>query len=598
MVDDPRDLTAPEDTVPSAPKRRSKISLTDYIVGNAIGAGGMGEVLLAHDPQIGRDVAIKHMRDPAPSDEAIKRFLREATIQARLDHPAIVPVHEIGYDADGRPYFIMKHLSGVTLAHKLEAGGPIQPLLRALIDVCFAIDLAHARRIVHRDLKPSNIMLGDYGEVYVLDWGVARVLGEHDPTPMPTPTEPTSGTRTGAVLGTPGYIAPEQMRDARSVAEKVDIYSLGAILFEILAGEPLHARDDVLASTLNRPVDSPAARRPSRQIPPELDAACVAALAEDPSARPTARELAERLQSYLDGDRDLEHRRKLAARQVAIATDALDAGHRDEGIFAAGRALALDPESLEASELVLSLIVEPPNPLPRELVQTLAAGELAINRERSRRSIMPALAIIVLVTPFVFTTTVTSWPELIGLYIAAAALATLAFLHWRFAWASPPMIFFGLNIAVVVLFSRLAGPLVLTPVLVCALSIVIASRARPWIVPAFAALSVLVPFALEWLGVVGRTLEVPQAHGHGLVFGSSVFANDSPPPVRILGVIGGTVALLVVVGMYTTTLARQRQAAQRALAIQTWTLQRLLPLRERASRTEPTGLHKRPALAR
>ena len=149
--------------------------ITGYQLGPLIGRGGMGEVVLAHDPDIGRDVALKRMKAATP--ELVERFLREARIQARLDHPAIVPVHEVGRDADGVPFFTMKRVTGTTLEKQIETE-KLQRLLRAFIEVCLAIDFAHARGVVHRDLKPSNIMLGDYGEVYVLDWGVARVLDD------------------------------------------------------------------------------------------------------------------------------------------------------------------------------------------------------------------------------------------------------------------------------------------------------------------------------------------------------------------------------------------------------------------------------------
>ena len=156
------------------------VSLPDpgYQIGELIGRGGMGEVVVAQDQRIGREVAVKRIRAQKPSHDAVERFLREARIQARLDHPAIVPVYELGTDAVGLPYFTMKRLTGVTLGKRLTDKAPIQPLLRAFADVCLAIQLAHTRGVVHRDLKPSNIMLGDYGEVYVLDWGVARVISD------------------------------------------------------------------------------------------------------------------------------------------------------------------------------------------------------------------------------------------------------------------------------------------------------------------------------------------------------------------------------------------------------------------------------------
>ncbi|HEV7555090.1 MAG TPA: serine/threonine-protein kinase, partial [Kofleriaceae bacterium] len=152
-----------------------------YSFVKVLGAGGMGEVVLARDTAIGREVALKRMRAVAAArPDAETRFIREAKIQARLEHPAIVPVHTFGRDADGKPYFTMKRLAGVTLDRKLETL-PLQQLLAAFVDVCLAIELAHGHGVIHRDIKPANIMLGDFGEVYVLDWGVARVTDEAEP---------------------------------------------------------------------------------------------------------------------------------------------------------------------------------------------------------------------------------------------------------------------------------------------------------------------------------------------------------------------------------------------------------------------------------
>src|SRR5665647_1872842 len=152
-------------------------TLAAYALGEVIGKGGMGEVVSAHDRRIGRDVALKRLNADAPTEADINRFLREARIQARLDHPAIVPVHELGRDANGRPYFTMKRLTGETLRDQLPKEQPgNQRMLRAFGEMCLAVEFAHMRGVVHRDLKPSNIMLGDYGEVYILDWGLALSL--------------------------------------------------------------------------------------------------------------------------------------------------------------------------------------------------------------------------------------------------------------------------------------------------------------------------------------------------------------------------------------------------------------------------------------
>src|SRR5664279_1075390 len=183
-----------------------------YRLAGSLGHGGMGEVLLATDTQIDREVAIKRMLID-PTGPAVARFLREAKVQGRLDHPAIVPVYELAHDTEGRPFFVMKRLVGVTLAdvlarHTGDLRYTRQKLLRAFADVCLAVELAHSRGVIHRDLKPANIMLGDFGEVYVLDWGIARVVGETDPELHSPATGDQQLTQAGAILGTPGYMAP------------------------------------------------------------------------------------------------------------------------------------------------------------------------------------------------------------------------------------------------------------------------------------------------------------------------------------------------------------------------------------------------------
>jgi serine/threonine-protein kinase len=161
----------------------------------------------------------------------------------------------------------MKRVSGKTLHEALaEETMTRQQLLRIVIDACLAVELAHTRGVVHRDLKPANIMMGDFGEVYVLDWGAARVLG--DGRAVNDIATLDDGTQTGPLLGTPGYMAPEQVR-GEPIAGPADVYALGAILFEVLAGRSLHPSGTAaLASTLMTPTASPAARAPGRAIPP------------------------------------------------------------------------------------------------------------------------------------------------------------------------------------------------------------------------------------------------------------------------------------------------------------------------------------------
>src|ERR1041385_9264520 len=148
------------------PDRVHRVDDDRYRSGDQIGRGGMGEVVAAYDLTIGREVAIKRLHAREPNDRQIKRFIREAQIQGRLDHPAIAPVYDLGRDATGLPFFVMKRLAGTTL---LRGKHRRAELLRAFVDVCLAIEFAHVRGVIHRDLKPNNIVLGEFGEVYVLD---------------------------------------------------------------------------------------------------------------------------------------------------------------------------------------------------------------------------------------------------------------------------------------------------------------------------------------------------------------------------------------------------------------------------------------------
>ncbi|MGE5186546.1 MAG: serine/threonine-protein kinase, partial [Acidobacteriota bacterium] len=221
-------------------------SLARYRLEGVIGRGGMGEVVAARDEQIGRSVAIKRRRVQGAAPEVIARFLREARIQGRLDHPAIVPVHEL-HDAGGEPFFVMKQLAGKTLADVI-AERPRSVLLRAFVDVCLAIEFAHTRGVVHRDLKPANIMVGDFGEVYVLDWGIARVAGDDAGRGSFADIDTIEGgaTAAGQLLGTPGYMSPEQIR-GEDVDARSDVYALGCVLFEALVGRPPFVGDSWMA---------------------------------------------------------------------------------------------------------------------------------------------------------------------------------------------------------------------------------------------------------------------------------------------------------------------------------------------------------------
>ena len=233
-----------------------------YRVGKMVAHGGMGAILEASELTTGRDVAMKVMLDSnAPAD--LRRFLREAQLTSQLEHPNIVPVHELGVDEQEHVFYTMKYVRGITLKKVLAllARGfkpamekySLANLLTIYQKVCDAVAFAHSRGVIHRDLKPENIMIGDYGEVLVMDWGLAKVMKKGDPvTQMMGPAdragrarvsapvgEETMVTMAGSVVGTPQYMSPEQASGSAELLDRrADIYSLGAILYSILVLRP------------------------------------------------------------------------------------------------------------------------------------------------------------------------------------------------------------------------------------------------------------------------------------------------------------------------------------------------------------------------
>ena len=301
-----------------------------------LGRGGTGRVLQALDPKLNRTVAVKALLDARVSSSNHARLLAEAQVIAQLEHPAIVPIHDIGHTAQARLYYVMKEIRGLTLRHlltrlrqgdeALAARWERPDLLRAFVRVCEAVEYAHARGVLHRDLKPSNIVLGDFGAVYLVDWGLARVMGqasverpeaqrdegrERTDKLDSVETHDSHQTQHGAVLGTPGYISPEQLRLASDQLDgRSDVWSLGAILYELLTHERYVVGEQVaglLQATLA--LEALDAQRLARErgLPRFLAETCAAALDPDRDARlASAGLLGERLQSYLESVRRRE----------------------------------------------------------------------------------------------------------------------------------------------------------------------------------------------------------------------------------------------------------------------------------------------------
>ncbi|HEV8345571.1 MAG TPA: serine/threonine-protein kinase [Vicinamibacterales bacterium] len=190
------------------------LSATRYTLVSVLGRGGMAVVYLARDTTLDRDVALKVL-DWTVDESAASRLAQEARILARLEHPGIVPVHDFGQLADGRLFYAMKRVRGERL-DRWAAGRDVHERLNAFRRVCDAVAFAHAHGVIHRDLKPENVMVGEFGEVLVLDWGIARVDGQSE--------------RRGTLVGTPDYMAPEQLRADGVVDERADVFSLGVLL--------------------------------------------------------------------------------------------------------------------------------------------------------------------------------------------------------------------------------------------------------------------------------------------------------------------------------------------------------------------------------
>ncbi len=305
------------------------------------GAGGIGQVWLARDTELGRDVALKQLRPETAQDAASRaRFLEEARVTGQLEHPNIVPVHDLVRPADGsQPYYIMRFVKGRTLSaavaayHDNPQAGRIEllGLMNAFLAVCNALAFAHSRGVLHRDLKGQNVILGEFGEVNVLDWGLARRMGDRETAnalvpaadgPGPTPTLP------GQVLGTPGYMAPEQAAGRTDeIDARTDVYGLGAILYEVLTGRPPFSTAVGTGTGIVTALDLPAllrriqteSPRPPRQVrpaaPPALEAICLKALSRRREDRyQSAAELARDVQRWLADEPVSVYREPLAAR--------------------------------------------------------------------------------------------------------------------------------------------------------------------------------------------------------------------------------------------------------------------------------------------
>lgn len=322
----------------------SAVESPRYVLKDEIGRGGMGRILRALDRRIGRQVAVKVLHGGhAVEESSVRRFWTEVQATGQLEHPSIIPVHDVGRLPTGEHFYVMKKLSGRSLADILDALLVDDPevgefdrarLLTIFQQVAYAVAFAHAHGVIHRDIKPANIMVGRYGEAILIDWGLAKVQGhaeDVDPSTADRPVErigqfSAAETAAGTITGTPQYMSPEAtLGKPDVVGPKTDVYGLGAVLYEILTYHPAFADEGFVPTVMKVRKGTfvpPQSRRPEVDVPAELSRLCLRAMASTPEQRPSAKSLADEIGRILQGARERERRGREASARLEEGREA------------------------------------------------------------------------------------------------------------------------------------------------------------------------------------------------------------------------------------------------------------------------------------
>lgn len=564
-----------------------------YVLRDLLGRGGMGTVYRCLDLRIRREIAMKIAESAGAASHGRQRFLREARIQGQLQHPVIPALYDIGVDAHGAEFFTMKRVAGVTLEAVLRARArkdaelstkfSRSKLLDAFRRVCRAIEFAHAVGVIHRDLKPANIMLGDFGEVYILDWGVAKVIEPEGGPPRP------GQTMAGQMLGTPGYAAPEQLISALAADERSDIYSLGAILFEILTQEPLHQEPTETERVRSTQIGVVGAtlyeRLKNDDIPIEMHGICVRATALNPDHRyPSVGALLDDLENVLDQDADQERLRSLAARHVEAAASIAakveaspdDEPDRARALQEIGSALALDPHSENAGRVLRKLLSATPQRLPDEAEAALEAAQVDGALAAARSGIVMYSANLLLAV-LVIWAGVRSWSGLALIVVPLlTAIALCVYMVTR-SLARPHLLLavFIASMVSVLFTSGLFGAMILVPAMatvnLLAFNRAMMQRYRlPMLIGACAV--VLLPTIAGWLGLIEPSYDFSEGRFRIL----PNIANLPELQTRLGLIFAGVVTFVAPVFVLWPAQDAAARARQR-VHLQLWQVSRLIP---------------------